>query len=320
MINKEKYRQLCEEEPTIPIFSQAWWLDAVARDNWDVCIVEKGDKIQATMPYIIQKKFGLTLLTQPKLTQTLGPWLRPSTAKYSKQLSQQKDLMEALIDQLPKYHYFSQNWHYSNTNWLPFYWKGFEQITRYTYLIDDLSNIDDVWDSSLANIRTDIRKAENKFNLVVKENLPFSDFLLLNRQTFLRQGMQLPYSESFVNQLVFTAKDRNQCRWFIAQDNEGRNHAGVLLVWDSESAYYLMGGGDPDLRNSGATSLCMWEAIKFASTVTKRFDFEGSMIEPVERFFRAFGAKQTPYFALTHRPSRWLNTAIHFKKALKGQA
>ncbi|ENK1947057.1 GNAT family N-acetyltransferase [Vibrio cholerae] len=320
MSNKEKYRQLCEEEPTIPIFSQAWWLDAVAGDNWDVCIVEKGDKIQASMPYVVKKKYRLTLLTQPSLTQNLGPWIRPAHAKYSKLLSQQKDLMEALIDQLPKYHYFNQNWHYSNTNWLPFYWKGFEQVTRYTYLIDDLSNIDDVWGSSLANIRTDIRKAENKFNLVVKENLPFSDFLLLNRQTFLRQGMQLPYSESFVNQLVFTAKDRNQCRWFIAQDNEGRNHAGVLLVWDSESAYYLMGGGDPDLRNSGATSLCMWEAIKFASTVTKRFDFEGSMIEPVERFFRAFGAKQTPYFALTHRPSRWLNTAIHLKKALKGQA
>ncbi|MFQ2193690.1 GNAT family N-acetyltransferase [Aeromonas jandaei] len=320
MTNKEKYRQLCEEEPTIPIFSQAWWLDAVAGESWDVCIVEKGNKIQASMPYVVKKKYGLTFLTQPSLTQNLGPWIRSAHSKYSKQLSQQKDLMEALIDQLPKYHYFSQSWHYSNTNWLPFYWRDFEQVTRYTYVIDDLSNIDDVWDSSLANIRTDIRKAENKFNLVVKEHFPFSDFLLLNRQTFLRQGMQLPYSESFVNQLVFTAKDRNQCRWFIAQDNEGRNHAGVLLVWDSESAYYLMGGGDPDLRNSGATSLCMWEAIKFASTVTKRFDFEGSMIEPVERFFRAFGAKQTPYFALTHRPSRWLNTAIHLKKALKGQA
>jgi hypothetical protein len=318
--NKQKYRQFCEQESTIPIFSQAWWLDAVAGDNWDVCMVEKGGQILATMPYVVKKKFGLTLLTQPKLTQTLGPWLKPSTAKYSKQLSQQKDLMEALIDQLPKYHYFNQNWHYSNTNWLPFYWRDFEQVTRYTYVIDDLSNIDDVWDSLLANIRTDIRKAENKFNLVVKENLPLHDFLLLNQQTFLRQGMQLPYSEAFVNQLVSTAKDRNQCRWFIAQDNEGRNHAGVLLVWDSESAYYLMGGGDPDLRNSGATSLCMWEAIKFASTVTKRFDFEGSMIEPVERFFRAFGAKQTPYFALTHRPSRWLNTVLHLNKAIKGQA
>lgn len=320
MNNKQKYRQFCEQESTIPIFSQAWWLDAVAGDSWDVCMVEKGGQILATMPYVVKKKFGLTLLTQPKLTQTLGPWLKPSTAKYSKQLSQQKDLMEALIDQLPKYHYFSQNWHYSNTNWLPFYWKGFEQVTRYTYVIDDLSNIDNVWAASLANIKTDIRKAENKFNLVVKKNLPFRDFLLLNRQTFLRQGMELPYSESFVNQLVSTAKDRNQCSWFVAKDNEGLHHAGVLLVWDSESAYYLMGGGDPDLRNSGATSLCMWEAIKFASTVTKRFDFEGSMIEPVERFFRAFGAKQTPYFALTHRPSRWLNTALHLKKAIKGQA
>ncbi|ELJ8450381.1 GNAT family N-acetyltransferase [Vibrio cholerae] len=320
MINKEKYRQLCEEEPTIPIFSQAWWLDAVAGDNWDVCIVEKGDKIQASMPYVVKKKYGLTLLTQPSLTQNLGPWIRPAHAKYSKLLSQQKDLMEALIDQLPKYHYFSQNWHYSNTNWLPFYWKGFEQSTRYTYVISSLDDINSIWEEAQDNIRREIRKAENRFGLVVNSDLPISVFFELNQLTFIRQGLSMPYSEHFVENIVNQAKKRKQCRWFIAQDNEDRNHAGVLLVWDSESAYYLMGGGDPDLRNSGATSLCMWEAIKFASTVTKRFDFEGSMIEPVERFFRAFGAKQTPYFALTHRPSRWLNTAIHFKKALKGQA
>lgn len=318
MSNKQKYRQFCEQESTIPIFSQAWWLDAVAGENWNVCVVERGNDIVATMPYVLQEKFGLTLLTQPKLTQTLGPWLKPLAGKYSKQLSQQKDLMEALINQLPKYQYFSQNWHYANTNWLPFYWKGFEQVTRYTYVIDNLSNIDVIWGAFQENIRREIRKAENKFHLVIKENLPLNDFLLLNRQTFSRQGMQLPYSETFARQLLSTAKDRNQCRWFIAQDSAGLNHAGVLLVWDSESAYYLMGGGDPDLRNSGATSLCMWEAVKFASTVTKRFDFEGSMIEPIERFFRAFGAKQTSYFALTHRPSRWLNTALYLKKALKG--
>ncbi|MBF4434706.1 GNAT family N-acetyltransferase [Vibrio anguillarum] len=320
MINKEKYRQLCEEEPTIPIFSQAWWLDTVAGESWDVCIVEKGNKIQASMPYVVKKKYGLTLLTQPSLTQNLGPWIRPAHGKYSKQLSREKDLMEALIEQLPQHHYFNQNWHYSNTNWLPFYWKGFEQSTRYTYVISSLDDINSIWEETQDNIRREIRKAENRFGLVVNSDLPISDFFELNQLTFSRQGLSMPYSEHFVENIVNQAKKRKQCRWFIAQDNEGRNHAGVLLVWDSESAYYLMGGGDPDLRNSGATSLCMWEAIKFASTVTKRFDFEGSMIEPVERFFRAFGAKQTPYFALTHRPSRWLNTAIHFKKALKGQA
>jgi len=69
-----------------------------------------------------------------------------------------------------------------------------------------------------------------------------------------------------------------------------------------------MGGGAPDLRNSGATSLCMWEAIQFAATVTKSFDFEGSMLETVERFFRAFGAKQTPYFAISKINSKLLKT------------
>ncbi|KZZ15518.1 hypothetical protein A3751_17170 [Oleiphilus sp. HI0080] len=59
----------------------------------------------------------------------------------------------------------------------------------------------------------------------------------------------------------------------------------------------------------------MWEAIKFASTVTKRFDFEGSMIEPIERFFRGFGAMQKPYFQISHTPNRWLRLAKALKAA-----
>ena len=270
------------------------------------------------MPYVISKRRGLTYVGQPNLTQHLGPWIRPSEAKYCKQLSQQKDLMEALIDLLPIYHSFRQNWSFLQSNWLPFYWKGFLQTTCYTYVIDDLSDLGKVKAGFQENIRREIRKSETKVGVRVKDDLPLGEFLALNRLTFDRQGMAMPYTESFVTQLIKKASNRRQCRWFIAQDCDGRNHAGVLLVWDSQSAYYLMGGGDPALRNSGATSLCMWEAIKFASTVTQRFDFEGSMIEPVERFFRAFGAKQTPYFSVSHTPSRLLKTAQCIKTVLKG--
>lgn len=38
---------------------------------------------------------------------------------------------------------------------------------------------------------------------------------------------------------------------------------------------------------------------KFASTVSKKFDLEGSMLEPVERFFRGFGTVQKPYFTIS---------------------
>ena len=42
------------------------------------------------------------------------------------------------------------------------------------------------------------------------------------------------------------------------------------------------------------------------------------MIEPVERFFRAFGAVQTPYYSVHKTPSRILKT-INFLRELKAK-
>ena len=314
----DKYRTLCANEPSIPLFSQAWWLDATAGEGcWDVVLVEKGDTIVATMPYVVRKRYGLTVLGQPNLTQTLGPWLCETGAKYSNKLGQHKDWLQALVAQLPPFAHFTQNWNWQMGNWLPFYWAGFTQTTRYTYILHKLADEQALWQGLQENIRREIKKAINRFKLVVRDDLSADDFLVLNRMTFARQGMAVPYTDDFVNKLDQACAARQARYILIAEDEQGRCHAGVYIVWDQNSAYYLMGGGDPELRNSGATSLCMWEAIKFARQVTKRFDFEGSMIEPVERFFRAFGAQQTPYFTVSKTPSHILKTAF-FMRSLKG--
>ncbi|RDI12696.1 GNAT family N-acetyltransferase [Comamonas sp. AG1104] len=313
----DKYRTLCTQEPSIPLFSQAWWLDATAGEGaWDVALVEKGGAIVAAMPYVPRKRYGFTLLGQPALTQTLGPWLRETDGKSSTKLAQHKDWLQALIDQLPHFSHFTQNWHWRMGNWLPFYWAGFQQTTRYTYILQELSDEQELWQGLQENIRREIKKASNRLQLRVRDDLTVDDFLVLNRMTFARQDMALPYTEAFVHKLDQACVARQARKIFIAEDEQGRRHAGVYVVWDGNSAYYLMGGGDPELRNSGATSLCMWEAIKFAATVTKRFDFEGSMIEPVEKFFRAFGAQQTPYFTVSKTPSFILKTAL-FARSLK---
>lgn len=315
--NKEIYRDFCSRDDQIPLFSQPWWLDCTAGvGNWNVALVEEGGRVVASMPYVLRKRFGFTALTQPALTQTLGPWLRESNGKYSSRLSLQKDRLQALFSQLPTFDHFSQAWHYSRTNWLPAFWMGYKQTTRYTYQLPNLGDEELLWGGLQQSIRTDIKKAESRFDVQVRKDLNVDDFLALNRLVFERQGRHLPYSEEYVRAIDAACSSRNARQIFIAEDSKGRRHAGVYLIWDCNSAYYLMGGGDPALRNSGATSLCMWEAIKFASAVTKQFDFEGSMIESVERYFRAFGAIQTPYFAISKTPSRLLKTAI-FLKTLK---
>ena len=316
-INRDKYRTLCMNEPSIPLFSQAWWLDAVVGEcGWDVALVEKNDFIVAAMPYVVRKRYGLTVIGQANLTQALGPWLREISGKLSTKLAQQKECLQTLISQLPSFAHFNQNWHWQIHNWLPFYWAGFRQTTRYTYILSELADEQVLWKGFQENIRREIKKASNRFNLRVRDDLPVDDFLILNRMTFARQGMAVPYSDEFVHKLDQACAAKDARKIFIAEDEQGRRHAGVYIVWDQNSAYYLMGGGDPELRNSGATSLCMWEAIKYAAKVTRRFDFEGSMIEPVEKFFRAFGAQQTPYFNITKTPSRILKTAF-FMRSLK---
>lgn len=279
------------------IFTQPWWLDAVVPGAWDKVVVEKNGEIYARLPYVIRKRWGFTLLTMPPLTQTLGPWLRASPGKYTSRLSEQKKLMTQLIEQLPPFDLFRQRFHYSVTNWLPFYWKGFRQTTRYTYVIEDLTDLDGVWKEQRKNIRSDIRKAQKQLKVCC--DLGLDVFLDLNEMAFKRQGLALPYSRELVARLDSACREHDCCRMFFAQDAQGRLHAAAYIVWDEQAAYYLMGGADPELRTSGATSLLMWEAIKFASTVTQTFDFEGSMIESIERFFRAFGAKQKRYFQVS---------------------
>src|SRR5215510_2320543 len=300
------------------IFQQPWWLDAVAPGAWSAVEIRRGGALNARLPYVMDRRMGLMRLRQPLLTSYLGPWIRPSEGRYATQLAHQKELYTELIEQLPAHDYFSQFFHYSVENWLPFYWKGFQQTTNYTYVIDDLTDLDRVRSEFQKNIRYDIRKASKR--LRVHSEYGIDKFLEVNELTFSRQGLPLPYSREAVRRLDDACSARSARRIFFAEDANGRVHAAAYIVWDEQSAYYLMGGGDPELRTSGATSLVLWEAIKFSHQVSRCFDFEGSIIQPIERFFRAFGACQVPCFSVSRcsRRMRALMSARGMMKALVG--
>jgi hypothetical protein len=273
----------------------------------------------AAMPYVTRRRYGMTALTQPALTQTLGPWLRPleQGTSEARRLEQEKDLMQALIDQLPPFDYFNQSWHYSHTNWLPFFWKGFKQTTLYTFVLTDLQEPDKLWAGFQGNVRRNCKAASGRYGITVREDLPLEDFLALNRMTFQRQGLAVPYSDDFVRRLDAACAKQACRKYYIGVDPEGRRHAGCYVVWDENSAYGLMNGADPALRYSGAQSLCFWHAIQDAARVTRKFDFEGSMLEPVARFVHSFGAKQVPYFNISKTPSKLLRLREFLHSALR---
>ncbi|AAP85864.1 BioF2-like acetyltransferase domain-containing protein (plasmid) [Cupriavidus necator H16] len=314
---QRRYRQLCNTA-NIPLFSQAWWLDATAGPgNWGVALVERGGQVVASLPYAPRRLYGFSVIAQPALAKMAGPWLAPMAGKPARMLGQQKELMDELIGQLPRFDHFQQHWDPSQTNWLPFAWKGFRQTTKYTYVLDDLSDTAALWNGMQHNIRGEIRKAGSRHGLQVRDDLGIDEFIQLNRQVFTRQRMPLPYTDDYVRRLDAACAARGARKIFIAVDKQGYRHAGVYLVWDGQVAYYLMAGSDPKLRTSGASSLCIWDAIRFASGVARTFDFEGSVLEPVERFFRGFGGRPQPYFFVQKTPSRILLTYLFLRSLRK---
>src|SRR5690606_36644286 len=114
----------------------------------------------------------------------------------------------------------------------------------------------------------------------------------LKIKTYQSNKTKLPISEEYINQVIdFVVQ--HQCGELLeARDENDQVHAVALFVRDKNTTYYLFGASDPEYKNSGAMSLLMWDAIKRSSKITNQFNFEGSMIEDIERFFRGFGARQ----------------------------
>jgi hypothetical protein len=307
-----------DSRPSVSLFSEPWWLDAVAPGGWDEVIHEKGGEIVARMPFTVKKRYGLTYLGMPPLTQHLGPTLRDTGGKPATRLAREKDLLTTLVGKLPRYDAFRQNFHHSVTNGLPFHWAGFTQSVGYTYVLPLADGAEAAWGGFDGRTRTSVRKAGELAE--VGESGTVDELLDPVWATYARLGRSPPYTRELVHRVVDQATRRGRCETLFARDGAGELHAGALFVWDANTTYYLIGAATEAGRRSNAPALLLWRAIQRSAARSAFFDFEGSMVESIERFFRGFGASQTPYsqFRAASRRMRALQGLRELGRAIRG--
>ena len=257
------------------LFSQARWLDAVG--DWQTVRAGK-----ASMPIFPGKRLGMRALTMPMLTPSV------------KIEASSTEEVEALIHALPGFSWFNMRFHYSFTNWFPFYWNGFKQTTRYTYMLE-IGDTGNVWSGFKPNVRNKIRIAERAVAVGTEDDL--ERFYSVVEKTFDRQELPVPFGFDFFQRCVEAVG--NDGLMLRAYDKKNRTHSVIFAVKDDGAAYYLIGASDPALRKSGTQSLLIWEAIKWAAEYVGTFDFEGSMIRPIEMYLRSFGGRLVPYYKIT---------------------
>lgn len=302
----QAYRALCSEPGvSIPAFSQAWWLDLVVPDEWDVVLTHRGQSIVGSLPFYLRERRGMQFSEMPPLTPSLGPWVRPSSAKHVKWMSYQQRVLTDLESQLPPVARYRQRWHVGQQNWLPFYWRGYAQTTRYTYRIEPENTKEQVWDGMDVSVRGSIRKAE-QCGLLVASGDQTDGLTELAAAVYERQGIPVPYDLKLLERLVAGLLSRAKGRVYRAVGTDSQVEAAALIVEDDSCAYYLVSGSDAVRRGNGGLDLCLWSAIQDALAAGLTFDFEGSMLPGVEASFRHFGATLTPYFEVSQTYNRRL--------------
>lgn len=311
METKVIYRHLCENEgDKIPLFQQWWWMDAVcAGKKWDVALAYDQQRVSAALPYLVGSKCGLKYIIQPQLTQFCGPWYHypDSVRSENQRLVFEQNAASELIRQVDRIHplLFQQNFSPAVTNWLPFYWEGFRQTTRYTYRINDISNPEAVFSNFNKNERQRrILKLQPQTHISTLSPAEFADFQSLCRKQQHQRNL-LPYP--LVADLATRASDREQGLLLGLRKNDDRQLiAAAFAPFDSNFAYFLIPAVLEPFRSEGAMETLVWHLIEQLSPKTRGFDFEGSMQQGIEHFYRSFGAIQTPYFCVSKCPIRAL--------------
>jgi hypothetical protein len=297
-----------DASPQGDVFCYSWWLDAITRSNFSVLVVLEDGEIVAGMPLPYDERKNIN---EPPLTRTLGVLYKPQNSLTDHiYTSQKRKWLCSLLEHLPRDNFVQMCMHHNFSDWLPFRWKGFNQTTRYTYLLDYTNRSeDDLW-RQLNRGRKNIINRAIKNRIRVEETEDFELLYKFECLSYERQGLKFRIPFKVLNNLDEAIKKNGKRIIFKALDDSDRIHALIYLAFNNKSAYYLLSGSDPEHRKAGGHTLVLWEAVRFFRNKVDYFNFGGSDIQQIEEHIKGFGGVLTPYFHIFNEILLWQNSGI----------
>lgn len=304
--DRETWEELVKQHGCI--FDSLSWSEIFPQPLNRIGIYDAGNNLRGGFCVYEQHMFRLRILRNPPFTSQIGPFFEFRASNPSARTDEQRSVAEAMAEYLSASNAAVKSLSLSSqiTDCLPFFWRGWKVIPHYTYRIDLTQSQDAILNAMSSERRKNLRKSVND-GVYVSESFDFKVIRDLVLQSFSRQKKHIPLT-SLEKILFYFSKSMNSyC--MIAQIG-GRPIAGVYIVHDHNTAYYLL-GGYTDGAHHGAGALAMWSAIEKAKKIGLQvFDFEGSSIQPVERYFRGFGGQLTQMLSI-HRA--WLPIEMALK-------
>ncbi len=265
--------------------SPEYW-SAITGNNWQILIVSDGGRPVALMPLQVKRKFFIKYYWQPPFMLYANPVVLPFSYKNNyEKFSRLRKIYEVMADFLVRnLRAFSFQCVPEFSYVLPFVWKGANASVRTTFVVEDFQG-DRQYSSVL---RRKLRKAHKEFSIVSERNFEmFKEVYLRSGKNFL-DASRMEILRRLLENTSGNIEQRNVL-------NTRKEVVGsAIFLRGMQEDYYLLGVQNRTLKET-AIGLLLAEALEESSKAGKRFNFEGSHIEPVERFFRSFGAAPEIY-------------------------
>jgi lipid II:glycine glycyltransferase (peptidoglycan interpeptide bridge formation enzyme) len=240
--------------------------------------------------FIYESKLGFKFIRNPFLTPYTGFHGTIGTMT----VEDLNKAIHSIMKQLPKFDIFNMDLQPSVNSQLNI--PIFTQIKKRTNLLE-LNSVDLIYKNFKPSLQRQIKKSER--NLQIKIGNDISILSKLYATSLAKRGEKSHVPISFFKK-VWDFCQHNQCgSLYYSIDSFNQIHAAILILHDETHSYYVCGGSNNKHLSSGAMSGLMWHAIKESIRLNKKyFDFEGSMIDGVNRFFKNFSPTEINYLNL----------------------
>lgn len=213
----------------------------------------------------------------------------------------QKNLMQALVSTIEEERPLVKQFSFPPEliDLQAFYWEKYKITTRYTYRINLSEPEEALFSRMESKLRNVIRKAEKDgMRCELGTNDEDKAIAMILESNSMLSSKQQRLLKDRLNQ---ASSDPNA--WFLKAYLGDLMKAAALVYANEGVYYYLFSGFERTQAHNGAGPFLIWEAIKKAKSAGGRiFDFEGSMLPEIERYFRKFGGDLKPYYSVSKAP------------------
>jgi len=272
-INQQQWDDCIQNAANSLVYAESWYLNIVS-PNWEALVSEDHEYV---MPLPVKRKYGISFLVQPPLTQQLGVFSSHTI---------DESIVTQFIQKIPyrSYHLCFNKLNPCNKGVKPNFILPLDK---------DYPTISSAYST---NTKRNIKKVKQN-HIEIKTNLPINDFLEFY-YSIEKNYSELPKTK--VNLLLQESLKNDKVTIYGAYNKDSKLISALWLLNSHQRLIYLL----PVSNKEGKENLAMF---KMVDEITRQYansnlllDFAGSNVKNIARFYESFGAKLHYCYEIKH--------------------